>query len=638
MTFPRPARLLVLIGTPVLLLPLLFLSATPARAAEASYLADLQQRALKQSLAKERTWEVLLHYTHPWKGGIKSRIDDPQFFLAKDGRSKPQEELLATLEQMFQAPVQDGSYLACRFPARFAWLTSRLDIDTSRLPEYRCSERDKALAAVEGRSAVLVFPVGHINSPASMFGHTLIRIDGSSKSNLISYAGNYAAVTTDTNGFVYAWKGIFGGYKGLYSLMPYYVKVKEYNDLEHRDMWEYPLKLSPDEVKTMLNHLWELQNIKSSYFFLDENCSYNLLFLIEAARPSLRLTERTGLFVLPTQTIDIALDSGIAEAPRYRPSQGTRIRHLGSFLDDAGLHTAWRLAHAEASADEVTRLDRRQQIAAHDAAIEFLQVRLARRELSQEEFNKKYLKLLAQRSALGAAPEELYRIPEPARPESGHQSTRVSAGAGLRRGEPYAALGFQTALHTLLDPDQGFIRGAQIKFLETALDYRFPDDGVRLRSLHLVDILSLSERDLFFKPLSWKVNTGWDTELLRDGTDHLIYRLNTGGGIAGGSPFGGIWYGLGEVDVNLGSGLRGDAALGLGVSAGALEQLTPWWKLHLSASAFSFQLGDESTRIRVSVDQNLRLAQNDSLSLLYSRQFANRHQVEDVSLLWNHYF
>ncbi|GFO67672.1 hypothetical protein GMLC_12510 [Geomonas limicola] len=638
MTLSRPARLLASIATLGFLVSLVFPVPASAQPAEDPYLVELQQRAVQQSLATERTWEVLLHYTRPWKGGIKSRIDDPAFFLAPGGRSEPQLELLATLAQMFKTPDRDGAYLACRFPARFAWLTSRLGIDPARLPEYRCSERDKALAAVEGRSAVLVFPVGHINSPASMFGHTLIRIDGSSKSSLISYAGNYAAVTTDTNGFVYAWKGIFGGYKGLYSLMPYYVKVKEYNDLEHRDMWEYPLNLSPDEVKAMLNHLWELQNITSSYYFLDENCSYNLLFLIEAARPSLQLTKRTGLLVLPTQTIDIALHSGILELPRYRPSQGTRIRHLGSFLDDAGRQTSWRLAHGAASPDELGRLDKKQQIAAHDAAIEFLQVRLARRELSQEEFNQKYLKLLAQRSALGAAPEELYRIPEPARPESGHQSSRASLGAGLRRGEPYAALGFQLALHTLMDPDQGYIRGAQIKFLDTALDYRLPDDGMRLRSLHLVDILSLTERDLFFKPLSWKVSTGWDTELLRDGTDHLIYRLNTGGGVAGGSPFGGIWYGLGEVDVNLGTGLRGDAALGLGVSAGALEQLTPWWKLHLSASIFSFELGDQRTRIKLSLDQNLRLAQNDSLSLLYSRQFVNRHHVEDVSLLWNHYF
>jgi len=144
-----------------------------------------------------------------------------------------------------------------------------------------------------------------------MFGHTLLRIDGKSKSNLISYAVNYSANTTDTNGFIYAWKGLTGRYKGYYSLMPYYLKVKEYNELEHRDMWEYRLKLTEAEVKKMLNHTWELNNIHSPYYFIDENCSYSLLFLIESARPDLHLIEKpaclSSLFIQCKFSLTVAL-------------------------------------------------------------------------------------------------------------------------------------------------------------------------------------------------------------------------------------------------------------------------------------------------------------------------------------------
>ena len=604
------------------------------------YLEQLQKHAILQKLPDERTWEVLLHYTRTLTGNLKSRIDDPKFFLARDGRTNPQAELMATLGEMFVPPRKDGEYTACRFPARYDWLSAKLRIDPTRLPAYQCSERDKSLGAVEANSAVLVFPVGHINSPASMFGHTLIRIDGTSKSNLISYAGNYAAITTDTNGFVYAWKGIFGGYKGYYSLMPYYIKVKEYNDLEHRDMWEYRLRLSEPEVKKMLSHIWELQNIKSSYYFLDENCSYNLLFLIEAARPELHLTDRTGVVVLPTQTIGIARESGILEDPRYRPSQGTRIRNIVSLLDSDAQQWARDLAYGArepASLDQSGR-PATDKIAMLDAAIEFLQFRLARKELEQDAFNKSYLKLLARRSALGAAPQELYNFPEPSRPEAGHPTTRIGLGGGERSGEGYLSLELQPELHALLDPDQGYLKGAQIKFFDAALDYRLPDHGFRLRTLHLVDILSLTPRDIFFKPLSWKVNTGFDTEPLRDGTDHLIYRLNTGGGFAVSSSFGGIWYTMGEVDANIGSGLRGDATIGPGLSLGALEQLADWWKLHLAASGFWYRLGDDRTLVKISADQNFRLAQNSSLSLLFSLSFANSHRTDDASLRWNYYF
>jgi hypothetical protein len=620
----------------LLLLP----TAHPALCQQEPYPEQMEQSAAQQELYRERTWEVLLHYTKTLTGGYQSRIDDPKFFLSPRGRTDRQAELAATLQEIFVPPLKDGDYLACRFPARFEWLSSRLGIDAARLPAYSCSERDKALSTVAGRSAVLVFPVGHINSPASMFGHTLIRIDGASKSNLVSYAGNYAAATTDTNGFVYAWKGLFGGYQGYYSLMPYYIKVKEYNDLEHRDMWEYRMKLSETEVQQMLNHIWELQGIKSSYYFLDENCSYNLLFLIEAARPGLHLTEKTGLFVLPTQTISIARDSGILEEPRYRPSQGTRIRNILALLDGNGQRLARDLAYGVRDPDqlEASSLARTQKIAILDAAAEFEQFRLARKELTQDDFNKSYLKLLAQRSRQGAAPEGLYNFRQPPGPESGHPGSKVALGAGLRRGEAYGALEIQPALHTLLDPDRGYLRGAQIKFLDTSLDYRIVPEELRVRSLHLVDILSLTPRDTFFKPMSWKVNTGLDSEALRNGKDYLIYRLNTGTGYAVSSFSGGIWYALGEIDVNAGAKLRAGVTVGPGLSAGAVEQLTDWWKLHLAASGFVYQLGDDRIVTKLFAGQNFRVARNNSLSLEYGLEFVNRHRVEDARLLWNYYF
>ena len=37
----------------------------------------------------------------------------------------------------------------------------------------------------------------------------------------------------------------------------------------------------------MLKHLWELQGIAFDYYYFDENCSWQLLGLLEVARPSL---------------------------------------------------------------------------------------------------------------------------------------------------------------------------------------------------------------------------------------------------------------------------------------------------------------------------------------------------------------
>lgn len=611
-----------------------------ALGADPTYREELALQAERLGLHEERPWRVLLHYTDGISAGTKSKITDPSFFLAPAGRTDPRAELQATLEGFFLPAQKDGEHAACRFPARYQWLAERLGIDPARLPAYRCSERDTLFETVDPRSAVLVFPVGHINSPASMFGHTLLRIDGSSQSNLISYAANYAATTTDSNGFVYAWKGIFGMYRGYFSLTPYYLKVKEYADLEHRDMWEYRLRLSEPEVRRMLAHIWELQNVASDYYFFDENCSYNLLFLIEAARPKLKLVEQTGVAVIPSSTIAIAQQNGILDRAVYRPSQGTKIRHLFSQLGPKEREQAYRVARAQTDPAQIAALDlpASKKRTTLQLAAEYLQFRYARNELEKPDYSRLYLKILSQRSLMGQAEPGRDEPPEPSGPEEGHGTARIAAGGGLRRGEPYLELALQPAFHTLLDPDQGYLKGAQIRFLDSSFLYNLKTDKLQLKRLHLLDIVSLAPRDLFFQPLSWKVNTGLDREPMRDGKDATIFRLNTGGGLAYADHFGGIGYFLAELDLNAGERIRGKATLGPGLTVGTLQQIGSWWKLHLYGRGFVYRVGDDRYTVQGVLAQNFRLNRQNSLNLELSRQYVNRHGISELNLLWNHYF
>jgi uncharacterized protein DUF4105 len=622
-----------------LILVLIFLSA-PSFSQESGYIENLVLEAGRLKLHEERGWRALLHYGKTFTGKYKSKIDDKKFFISPEGRIDPKAELESTLRSFFIAGTNDGQNSICRFPARYAWLADRLHIDQSQLPTTSCSERDKSLGAIDAKSAVLVFPVGHINSPASMFGHTLIRIDGSSKSSLISYAVNYSAANTDSNGLEYAWKGLTGMYKGYYSLMPYYDKVREYNDLEHRDMWEYKLNLTAPEVKIMLDHIWELQNIESSYYFLDENCSYNLMFLIEVARPELQLTDKAGFFVLPSDTVRTVMGNGIIEDVKYRASQGTKLRKMISLLDPAGQEIAYDISFlrddpARAKHLPVTTIEK---IKILDLASGFVQFRFSRKEMEKDAYSRLYLKILGERSRLGAAPEELYRIEEPARPDAGHGTTKISAAVGVHSGKLFGELNVRPEFHALLDPDQGYLQGAQIKFLDTSVRYEAGSELFYLKSLHVIDIISISPRDKFFKPVSWKVNTGFDREMLRDGQEHLIYRLNTGGGFSFTSPFGGLWYVLGEFDINAGPEFRAVVAAAPGFSLGAAEQLSSRIKILLNLAGYWYGLGDDRSSIKASFALNQRLTQNNSLSLETSHEYMNRRPISEVALRWNYYY
>ncbi|MDR3578435.1 MAG: DUF4105 domain-containing protein [Oryzomonas sp.] len=122
---------------------------------------------------------------------------------------------------------------------------------------------------------------------------------------------NYAANTREERGVKFAFKGLFGGYQGRFSIAPYYAAVKTYGDIENRDIWEYDQNLTPEEIGQLLRHVWEMRSAWFDYYFLDENCSYHLLSLLETARPGLRLTDRFPWWAIPSETVRAVSVAGL---------------------------------------------------------------------------------------------------------------------------------------------------------------------------------------------------------------------------------------------------------------------------------------------------------------------------------------
>lgn len=627
-----------LLAVGVALCPGGLLLPSPAAAAAP---ASLHSQAQDAGLSSQRLWQVLLHYKPGLLGQSVSLIDDPRFFLAADGKHAPEAELAATLDALFlpQAADAPGEHVRCRFPARSRWLTEALAIDPATLPPVTCSELDDALAHIAPQRAVLIFPGNHNNSPASMFGHTLISIEGAHSSRLLSYAVNYAARTDESNGFAFALKGIFGLYPGYYSLLPYYVKVREYNDLERRDLWEYDLALTPAEVERMALHIWELRDISSEYYFFDENCSYNLLFLLEAARPGLELTDAGRAWVIPIDTVRTVADAGLITAVRYRPSKATRIAELARGMAPAETDLALDLLADRVSVAGLAaaELEREGQMRILDVALETTEFRYYRKELDQAAYQARSLELLRARSRLGQAGERYLELPELGRPDGGHGSNRLALGIGWRDDDLYQELRLRPAYHNLLDADQGYLPGSQIDFANLVLRYSPERDQAALQAFDLIDIVSLSPRHAFFHPVSWKVATGFVQRQFADGDDHLLYRLNPGGGFTWGNERR-MAYLLLETDALLSGRFRDGFALGLGGTAGLLANPLPPWKVHLTARRLRYLAGEPHNGFELSLKQSWRLDANLGLALEISHQRIFADDTSDGLLLLNYYW
>ena len=606
-----------------------------------SGLDTFRRNAAVQGLADSRYWQILLHYKPNLFGKPVSLIDDPAFFLAEQGQSDPAAEFDATLAGLWQ-PQDDRQpqrHVRCRFPARSQWLIDSLGIDPDALPPVSCEELDKTLDHVKPRSAVLIFPGNHNNSPASMFGHTLLSIEGPYRSRLLSYAVNYAAHTDETNGFVYAVKGIFGLYPGYYSLLPYYAKVREYNDLERRDIWEYQLNLTSEEVRRMTLHIWELREIASEYFFFDENCSYNLLFLLEAGRPRLNLTDPCRPWVIPIDTVRIIEQAKLVEQVSYRPSKATRIEALAGQMDRRETDTALALIDNRITAEQVLQSDlpRQGKIRILDVAAETLEFRYYRQEIERNAFRKASLALLRNRSQLGLAEQVEVEIAAAGRPDLGHGSNRFALGVGRRAGNWYQELRLRPAYHNLIDADHGYLPGSQIDFANLVLRYSPQRNKLHLQRFDLINIVSLTPRHAFYKPVSWKVTTGFDRLLFGDRSEHLIYRLNPGGGVTWGDQRL-MAYGLMETDLLLGGRFDDSFALGLGGSVGLLTNPLPDWKIHLSGRQLWYAEHDLERAMELSVKQSWQLTANTSLILELARLRSNAQSLTDTTLLFNLYW
>jgi len=602
------------------------------------YLEQLQRKAAEKELHKSREWAVLLHYKEKILGGTESLIDDPKFFLAVDGKKNPRSELAATISVFFREDPLIDDHPACKFIARYEWLKGELQVDESKLPPFRCTKFEEEVEKIKPQKAVLIFPAAHMNSPASMFGHTLLRIDTVYKSKLVSYAVNYSANATDTNGMIYAFKGLFGFYNGYFSILPYYEKVKEYNNMDQRDMWEYELRLTPEEVIRMVRHIWELQEIYSYYYFFDENCSYNLLFLLEAARPGLQLTGGFEPSVIPVDTIKGAIGLGLVSGSRYRPSQATRIRNMGSLLSEREKEEALGAARREVSPEDILNsgLPEKKKELVLELATELVQYRYSKGKMPREEYLTDFLALLSARGTLGKAGEE--PVPEPPSPEEGHGSRRAALGVGIKGDDLFQEIRLRPAYHDLLDPDEGFLTGSQIEFMDAALRYYPEKETLEIWRFDLLDIVSLSPRDEFFSPVSWKVSTGIRQKLMEGGDDAAVVYLNPGGGFAWRKEGIGLYYLLFETDINVAGELSRNYAFGAGGEAGLLSKPARNFKTYLRAKGIGYLIGDSHSEMEIEASGLYRISRNHSLGASAARRRSFGEYESEGLLTWNIYF
>ncbi|MBN8550269.1 MAG: DUF4105 domain-containing protein [Deltaproteobacteria bacterium] len=586
----------------------------------------------KSSLNPE--WRALLHCLPLQGEECTSRVATQGFFLSPQGKNDPDAELQAMVSSLFDsAQASDpADRTRCRYPARFEWIKTQAGELASTIPNPACPALDEWMTALNPSGLTLIFPSSFINNPASAFGHTFIRIDQpnqTEETRLLAYSVNFAANTQGEAALLYAFNGVFGGYDGFFSVAPYYEKVTKYSDLENRDIWEYPLNFSPSEVRRVVLHVWELRDVPFYYYYFDENCSYQLLSLLEVARPSLALSSEVNLWVIPVDTIRAIQDrQGLIEKSIYRPSLATKLRHEISLNSNSITELAKTLATPEQAIDETAlqKLSTSERIQTLDLAYDMLTYTRIRERRDDAVSRERGWKLLSLRSAI-STPSTLPPPQPPAvRPENGHGTMKLTAGMGLEDGDLYETLAFRGAFHDQLDSVAGYIPGAQIKFLDLQLRYDTKKE-LSVDRFTFFDIESLSPRDVFFHPLSWNVRLGSERERISTNDWAQVWGLQAGGGMSKSVGENGLLYGLLESELQASSALDTALALGAGPRLGLILPFNDRWAVEAKTLYEYFFAGDEHSKFESSISQRVSLDKHFALRLGYH----NIHDVGEVS-------
>lgn len=627
-----------------------------------------------RELAHSRLWLRLLHYHRDfpfWR--FKSEADGPGFFLAPQGKTDPETELRADLAA-FADPARRVGKLGlqpqCAFPARYAFLKEALKLGISGIPgipgikDEPCPELDEFLRQINAHSATLVFSSALPGSPGSMFGHTFLRLNakrepGSAPVKLLDYGLNFSAAIPEREiSFSYAYLGVTGGYQGHFSFEPYYLKVREYIDSESRDLWEYDLALDEAQTDLLLRHAWEIEaNSWFNYYFGTENCSYQLMALLEVARPDWDLTEHF-VHVIPATTVKSLLATpGAVTGVRFRPSMRKRVLASYEALDSSQKTQFEEMLAGARDASTVG------DPAPLDAAIEYVHYRKEQGAGALSDDEQKLLRrALLRRSRLGAAPSDALtpvtqslssenRPLENTRPELGHDPYRVGLSGGLMAvSSANSATGFmdlnlKVAYHDLMNDDRGYSPYSEINFPNLTLRYRPAGNRLSIEQLEFVSVTSLSPLTLLDRKSSWHAGVDYysakdfgcvDCQLLRgEGaigetlsalSSHLIVY--------------GLLYGYVEGGQGLSDGVRGGPKLEL---ATIVNPVAPF-KSRFSAMAVTdlFQPDRAWVFARLSWDQSFSLSRSWELrstaALLLHPNASSADNYAEAKLTVNRYF
>ncbi|MEM7257197.1 MAG: DUF4105 domain-containing protein, partial [Pseudomonadota bacterium] len=344
----------------------------------------------------------------------------------------------------------------------------------------------------------MVFAAGHMKSPASFFGHNFLKFNTgavSGNSALLDETINYGADVPDNHGgLTYFYQGIFGGYSAVYERQPFFRHMAKYGEEDLRDVWEYELNLSANEVEFIVAHAWELQQVNLTYYFFRKNCAYQIARLLALVTPE-QLVPQYMPWTMPYNVFSALMqvqrnDESLVSGIYYHPSRRSRFHQRYFSLSAIEQQEFALQVTRKLDTDRLSELDKQSQIRVTDALIDYFEFRL---RLDSEDKNATENKktALLYRFSLPVADNVTSQFTQPFAPHRAQKPGYIGFSAvtneTLGKG---AELRLRPAYFDFLSLDIGRSAAGEFTVLDTTL--LFTENTLRLRRLDLLNVTNLA--------------------------------------------------------------------------------------------------------------------------------------------------
>lgn len=434
----------------------------------------LINKAIEKNLFSKLKWHSLLHYNNN-----HFYIKDSKFLLVHEDPSI-KNEMIKTLELYF---ADNQTY--CRFPARLTWLSKELDFV---IPKIECPTFEEFKFKAPAKKIQLVFASQNLLSSSSLMGHTFLKLSDVDQTNPRQHAVTFFAKVESYNPFSLFFESVILGMEGKVALLPYRQHIKNYQEIEGRNVWEFDLNISNENIELLHNHIWELKDISPTYFFHKYNCSTFTYFLLSIANENLLYESNT--WISPRDVVKNAFKYKMIENSLLLSSDLWLLKNLYYNLDSDQIG-AIKLSSSTKTTGPINKLEKKK--------LESFKFLYALNNIKGSKENDRFNKLISKETKIND-----YYLKQNRDPFDTPDDSQFS----ISLNKDFTALSILPMSHRLRDNNKNFISESELKLLDTSILYNFKKQKISLDYLTIYSVTSLLPFDSFTYGISWKINTG----------------------------------------------------------------------------------------------------------------------------------